>query len=165
MNWKSIVKSIAPVLGTALGGPMAGAAIKMLSGQFLGDENASEDQLSEFITTASPDKLIEIKKLDNDFKLKMNSLGVDVFALEAKDRDSARSHHKDHFMPTVICLLLTLMVSAGSYGLMVFIVPEENANILYMVFGQVITAWAGSIAYWVGTTKSSSDKTKLMRTK
>jgi hypothetical protein len=42
MNWKSIVKSIAPVLGTALGGPIAGGAIKMLSSALLGNENERE---------------------------------------------------------------------------------------------------------------------------
>jgi hypothetical protein len=31
-----------------------------------------------------------------------------------------------------------------------------------MVFGQVLTAWAASIAYWVGTTKSSGDKNKML---
>jgi hypothetical protein len=54
------------------------------------------------------------------------------------------------------------MVAGGSYMLMTTEIPEKNANIIYMVFGQVLTAWAGSIAYWVGTTKSSSDKSKLL---
>jgi len=161
-NWKSIVKSIAPVIGTALGGPMAGAAIKMLSATLLGNETGTEAELEEFIATASPDQLLKIRQIDNEFKLKMKALGVDVFELEVKDRDSARVHNKDHFMPALLCLLLTMMVAAGSYGLMVHTIPPENSSILYMVFGQVLTAWAGSIAYWVGTTKSSSDKSKSM---
>lgn len=162
MNWKSIVKSIAPVLGTALGGPMAGGAIKMLTSALLGDENATEQELENFIVNANPDQLLKIKQLDADFKLKMEELGVDVFKLEVADRDSARTAHQDSHMPSILCLLLTLMVCAGSYALIVANIPPANANILYMVFGQVLTAWAASIAYWVGTTKSSSDKSKLL---
>ena len=163
MNWKNIVKSIAPTIGTALGGPAAGMAIKYLSGKLLNDEEAKPEQLEEFITQASPDQLIPLKQLDNDFKLKMNQLGVDVFKLQVEDRKSARENHRDNPMPAVIVLLLTLMVAAGTYGLMVMTIPTENANIIYMVFGQVLTAWGASIAYWVGTTKSSLDKTKLIR--
>jgi hypothetical protein len=162
MNWKSLVKSIAPVLGTALGGPMAGGAIKMLTSTLLGDENATEQELEKFIINANPDQLLPLKKLDSEFKLKMEELGVDVFKLEVADRNSARTHHKDNIMPAIICLLLTLMVCAGSYALIVAIIPPANANILYMVFGQVLTAWAASIAYWVGTTKSSGDKNKML---
>jgi hypothetical protein len=162
VNWKSIVKSIAPVLGTALGGPMGGAAAKMLSAKLLGNENAEEAELEAFIATASPDQLLGIKEIENDFKLKMKSLDVDVFKLEQEGRSDARTHHKDHFMPALLCLLLTFMVAGGSYMLMTTEIPEKNANIIYMVFGQVLTAWAGSIAYWVGTTKSSSDKSKLL---
>jgi hypothetical protein len=162
MNWKSIVKSIAPVLGTALGGPMAGGAIKMLTSTLLGDENATEQELENFIVNANPDQLLKIKQSDAEFKLKMEELGVDVFKLEVADRNSAREHHKDNMMPAILCLLLTLMVCAGSYALIVATIPPANANILYMVFGQVLTAWAASIAYWVGTTKSSGDKSKML---
>jgi hypothetical protein len=161
-NWKSIVKTIAPVLGTALGGPMAGGAIKMLTSTLLGDENATEQELESFITNANPEQLLPIKKIDNDFKLKMEGLGVDVFKLEAADRDSARAHHNDSRMPAILCLLLTAMVACGLAALLVVVVPPNNANIIYMIFGQILTAWMASIAYWVGTTKSSSDKNKLI---
>ncbi|AGH44520.1 hypothetical protein [Paraglaciecola psychrophila] len=162
MNWKSIVKSIAPVLGTALGGPMAGGAIKMLSTALLGNENANEQELESFILGANPDQLLQIKQLDADFKLKMEELGVDVFKLEVQDRDSARKNHKDSNMPAILCLLLTAMVAGGLAALLIMVIPPDNANIIYMVFGQILTAWTASIAYWVGTTKSSSDKNKAL---
>jgi hypothetical protein len=162
MKWQSIVKSIAPIIGSALGGPMAGSAIKALSTALLGNDSATEQELERLIVNANPDQLLKIKQSDADFKLKMAELGVDVFKLEVADRDSARTHHNDSPMPAVLCLLLTAMVSAGSYALIVATIPPANASILYMVFGQVLTAWAASIAYWVGTTKSSSDKSKML---
>ena len=161
-NWKDTLAAIAPTLATAIGGPIAGGAVKFLSGKLLG-EDATEDDLKNFITGASPEQLAQVKKLDNDFKLEMEKLGVDVFAMEVKDRDSARVNHKDHPMPMVICLLLTVLVAVGAYGLMTIVVPEQNANIVFMLFGQIVTAWGSSIAYWVGTTKSSSDKNKIMK--
>jgi hypothetical protein len=163
MSWKKALATVAPVLATALGSPLAGGAIKYLSNQLLGDESAPIEDLEQIINTASPEKLAEIKRLDDQYKLEMEKIGIDVFALEVKDRESARASHKDHPMPMVICLLLTLLVAIGAYGLMTIVVPEQNANIVFMLFGQIVTAWGSSIAYWVGTTKSSSDKTKLIR--
>jgi hypothetical protein len=162
MNWKNTLAAIAPTLATAIGGPLAGGAVKFLSGKLLGDDASIQD-LERLVTNASPDQLAEIKRLDNQFKLEMEKIGVDVFALEVKDRESARLNHKDHPMPMVICLLLTILVAVGAYGLMTITVPKENANIVFMLFGQVVTAWGSSIAYWVGTTKSSSDKNKIMK--
>jgi|TARA_B110000902_G_scaffold198371_1_gene225167 hypothetical protein len=162
MDWKEIVKSIAPVIGTALGGPMMGGTVRYLASTLLGDDNASEKDVAAYIQNANPDQLLDIKQLDNDFKIKMEKLGVDVFKLEVADRSSARVEHKHSRMPTVICILLTFMVSAGAYNLMVTVIPEDNSDILHMLFGQVLTAWTASIAYWVGTTRSSSDKSKML---
>jgi hypothetical protein len=161
-NWKDTLAAIAPTLAAAIGGPLAGGAVKFLSGKLL-DEGANLKDLENFVTNASPEQLAEVKRSDNEFKLEMERLNVDLFALEVKGRENARVSHKDHPMPMVICLLLTLLVALGAYGLMTIVVPEQNANIVFMLFGQIVTAWGSSIAYWVGTTKSSSDKTKLIR--
>lgn len=77
MDWKNIIGSVAPVLGTALGGPFGGAATKWLAGKLLGDENASESDLADAVLRASPEKLAEIKRLDNDFEVKMKELGIE----------------------------------------------------------------------------------------
>lgn len=165
MSWKETLGAIAPTLATALGGPLAGGAVKFLAANLLGDEQASQQQVEDFILSADPEKLSQIKRLDHQFKLDMEKLGVDVFRLEVKDRESARKHHANHWMPSFLCILLTFMVAAAAWALMTIEIPPENASILYMLFGQVVTAWATSIAYWVGTTKSSSDKTQLMTSK
>jgi len=67
MSWKKTLASIAPTIATALGGPFAGAATKFLAGKFLGDENASEAELDQFISTANPETLLAIKSSDNYF--------------------------------------------------------------------------------------------------
>ena len=162
MDWKEIVKSVAPVVGTALGGPMAGGALKFLATSLLGDENATEQDIETYVTEASPDQLLEIKKLDNDFKYKMEKLGVDLYKIETEGRGNARSAHKHSSMPTIICILLTIMVTGGAATLMLTSIPHENTEILHMLFGQVMTAWTASIAYWVGTTRSSGDKSRML---
>jgi membrane-bound ClpP family serine protease len=162
MDWKSLVKNIAPVLGTALGGPMAGTAIKVLSQKLLGSEEPSEAGVADFIMGASPEQLKDLRQIDADFKIQMEQLGVDVFSLEVADRSNARDNHKDSITPAIMLYILTLLVALICSGLFLFEIPQENKSTLYMVVGQVMVAWIGAMAYWYGTTRGSSDKNKLL---
>jgi len=163
MSWKDTLAAIAPTLATALGGPMAGAATKFIADKLLGNENASQDEIESAILNASPADLVKIRELDNDFKIGMKKLDIDVFSLEVKDRDSARTNHKESLTPVVLVYMLTALISGVTYMLFNAIVPESNENTLYMLLGALTTAWLQSVSYWTGTTKSSADKTRLIK--
>lgn len=45
-DWKAIVKTVAPALGTALGGPLAGTAVKVLSEALLGHSDGKEEEIA-----------------------------------------------------------------------------------------------------------------------
>ena len=91
MSWKDILKSVAPVLGTAIGGPFGGAAAKFIGEKLLGNPDASEADISDYIIGASPAQLTEIKKLDNDFDVQMKQLDVDILKIES---ESVTARHK-----------------------------------------------------------------------
>lgn len=166
MDWKDLVKSVAPVLGTALGGPMAGAAVKTLASKFLGSDDGDistlEKQLGEQLSVASPETLIEIKKLDTEFEAKMKELDVDVFKIEAQDKQSARKENKHSKMPAVLSVGLSITIIAIVYLLFYVTVPQGSKEVLFMLLGVVVKEWGGSMQYWFGTTRSSSEKTSLM---
>ena len=77
-DWKSIVRTVAPVLGTAIGGPLGGLATRTIAGALLGDENATEDQIAAAVQSASPDQLLALKKADEEFKVRMKELDIDI---------------------------------------------------------------------------------------
>ena len=91
MSWKDILKSVAPVLGTAIGGPFGGAAAKFIGEKLLGNPDASEADISDYIIGASHAQLTEIKKLDNDFDVQMKQLDVDILKIES---ESVTARHK-----------------------------------------------------------------------
>jgi len=41
-DWKNVVRSVAPILGNAIGGPFGGAAVSALSNALLGKPEATE---------------------------------------------------------------------------------------------------------------------------
>ena len=163
MDWKETLGAIAPTLATALGGPLAGAATKFLANELLGDENANLEDIELSVLGSSSQDLAKLKELDQQFKIGMKKLDIDVFALEVQDRDSARTNHKHSNTPTALVYMLTVLIAIITYLLFNAEVPERNENNLYMLLGALTTAWIQSISYWTGTTRSSADKTRLLK--
>ena len=75
-DWKSIVKTVAPILATALGGPLAGAATSAISQALLGKKDGTETEIATILQTASPETLLALKKANQDFEVKMKELDM-----------------------------------------------------------------------------------------
>ncbi len=90
-----IIGQVAPSIASALGGPLAGTAVKYLSQAFFGHGNASAEELNDAMQNASPDQLVSLKQIDADFKAKMAQIGVDLERIAADDRKSARDMQKE----------------------------------------------------------------------
>lgn len=168
MDWKSIVKSVAPTIGAALGGPMGGMATKFLAEALLGKSDATQDDLADFITTANPTQLMELKKLDIEFKLKMRELDINVFELETKDRDSARQLFKTNIWPQVI---LSAVFIIGYffvlYGLLsgVITIQEAIRDTAILLIGLLTREVPTIMQFWFGSSMGSKDKAKELANK
>ena len=87
-----LVGSVAPTIATALGGPVAGMAVKALSNALLGHADGTEDEINAALANPTADQLAALKKIDADFKVQMKSLDIDLERIAASDRDSARNY-------------------------------------------------------------------------
>jgi hypothetical protein len=169
-DWKQLVASVAPTLSAALLGPAAGIAVKALADGFLTDDeiqgkntNQLEKKLAQHLETAGPEELAKLQELDHTFKLRMEELGVDVFKIEANDKKSARRENKHSRMPAILSIGLTLAI-AGIVVLLFYVqVPTGAKEVLFMLLGVVVKEWGNSMQYWFGTTRSSGEKTKLLK--
>ena len=87
---KGLIGAVAPTLGAALGTPIAGAAVQVLT-NVLGckpDEKSIEQAMSQ----ASAEDLAKIREAELEFDEKMKQMDVDIFALETADNQDARKH-------------------------------------------------------------------------
>ena len=163
MDWIKTLSTIAPALATAMGGPLAGAATKYIASNLLGDESASIDDIQAAVIGASPEQLAQIKSIDSDFKIKMESLGVDVFKVVVSDKKDARQQHRHSVIPSILVISLTLFVAAIVFMLFYTEPPGGAREILFMLLGIVVKEWSNALHYWHGTTRSSSEKTFSMK--
>ncbi len=89
MDWKSIVKVVAPTIATGLGGPLAGLATKALSEVLLGRPDGTEDEVAQAVLGANPDQLLAIKQADQEFAKEMKRLDIDLEKTYVADTSDA----------------------------------------------------------------------------
>ena len=161
MNWKDLIRNIAPAIGTALGTPVTGLAVKFLADKFLGNPNATEQEVADAVLGASPEKLLEIKKLDQQFAVQMKSLDIDVFKMEVEDRKSARELAKVDMRPhiylsgiyTVGYFVVLYLFMTG--GVQIAASVETAFNI---VLGVMTAAQVKIMDFWFGSSYGSKVK-------
>lgn len=167
-DWRSFVSNLAPVLGGALGGPLAGAAVKVLAEAVLGKENASEADLAAALTSGqlSGEQIVAIKTAEQQFELQMRSLDIDVLKLnqaaddaQLRDVQDARARQVSTKDPTP---QIILGVAAAIYFLqfVVFIfwhLPDDEFTRALIVrgFGTVDGVLLTCVAYFVGSSRGS----------
>jgi len=164
MNWKGLVKSVAPVLGTALGGPFGGMASKWLAGELLGDENASEDVLEQAISAANPETFAKIKGLEHSFKIRMKEIGLSEKQLEAEDRQDARKLFTVNKWPQIA---LSAIFIGGYFGLVYTLVtgsitiPDDQQILVTALIGVLTAGVSNIMQFWFGSSSGSKDKTAM----
>ncbi len=158
MSWKKIGASIgkvAPYLGAALGGP-GGAAIGEMLSKALGVDN-TPDAVAAAVK-ADPQAALKLREFELQNKQSIRDHTFRVLDAELKDVQNARAENKHSSMPAIICVALTILIAVLVFVMFGEAIPNENQEILYMLLGTIVAKWADSIAYWIGTTRSSAEK-------
>jgi len=152
---KSVVGAVAPTIGTALGGPLAGQAMSMVS-QALGCKNNQKD-IEQAVQNATPEQLAELKKLDNEFEVKMKELDVDLYKLETADIQNARSTFSTDWTTRIVGIL----VICGFLGYIFLVTlqpPEQNSEALInLVLGYLGGLASAIISFYFGASQSKDD--------
>jgi uncharacterized membrane protein YeaQ/YmgE (transglycosylase-associated protein family) len=148
---KGIVGAVAPNLGAALGGPIGGAAMTMLS-HALGCDN-NERALHRAIQTATPEQLADIKKAELEFEARMKELDVDIFALETQDTQNARKHFAKDWTSKIIALVMVGFFCAY-IAMITMMPPEQNSmELINLVLGYMGGLVSAVISYYFGASK------------
>ena len=131
---KNLIGAVAPTIGTALGGPMGNMAANMIA-ETLGCEPTP-------------------KKIDADFEVKMKELDVDLYALETKDIQDARTKFSKDWTSRI----MGLTVVGGFMGYIFLITlqpPEQNSEALInLVLGYLGGLASAIISFYFGASNT-----------
>jgi hypothetical protein len=173
MTWDDIkpwVAKVAPMLGTALGGPLGGAA-GLLIGNALGVKDASPDSIKQAIQTGSlsGDQILALKKAEEDFQIQCLAMGYKdkeaLAELEFKDRDSARQREvsiKD-WTPKALALVYTTGFFLILGWMLKHGTPKDGGGEALLILLGALAAGATQVLnYYFGSSSGSAQKNELL---
>ena len=167
MDFTGIIKTVAPWIGTALGGPLGGMAVEAACNIF-GLSDKTEASLKQAISGATPEQMLALKQADQEFALRMQELGFsqikDLQALEVEDRKDARAMQTAtrSWVPAVLSILVTAGYFGVLFGMMSGRLNVSESQALLLMLGSLSAAWGMVVSFWFGSTAGSAQKTELL---
>lgn len=165
--WKAavgVLSTVAPMLATAVGGPLAGAATAAIAKALGLPQEMPAEEVAFAVQNATPDQLLAIKKAEQDFAVKMKALDIDIIALGNADRDSARKREmavKD-WMPKVLGLMVVASTIAA-----VLLVLTGKARVEDALAGALVQMLVNAsllvLGYYFGSSAGSAAKDVMLR--
>ena len=160
MEW---LKSIAPTIASALGGPLAGLAVEAVSKAIGIDPKDVQSTIESGKLTS--EQIGQIKLAEIEMAARAQELGLDFEKLSVEDRKSARDMQSS--TKSIIPSVLALSITVGFFGILVGLMTEQfkTSDALMMMLGSLGTAWTGIIAFYFGSSAGSQAKDQLLRNK
>lgn len=163
-DWQQLIKTVAPLVGTALGGPFGGVAASFIADK-LGLEGKTVDAVTRALSDGkmTPEQISQIKLAELDMKKFMADHSLRTEQLAVENQKSARDMFTSTRAKTPA--ILTYLITLGFFGVLgaMFKWPEikESAPLMIML-GSLGTAWTGACAFWFGTTHGSQSKNDML---
>ena len=157
MDW---LKTIAPTIATALGGPFGGLAYEAVS-KVLG---ISQDDAQKMLTDGklTADQIASVQQAEIALKAKAQELGLDFEQLAVQDRKSARDMQTNthSFIPPALAIMVTL----GFFGILVGLMMEtfKTSDALLLMLGSLGTAWTAIMSFYFGSSAGSQAKDAML---
>jgi len=178
-DWKRLVGGIAPVLGTVLAGPLAGAAISELASALLGNPDAPEADVAAVLSTGrlSGEQVVAIKQAGNALTVRLRELDIDVLkinqaadaALIADTSDARHTFGKDENVFVLGCIILgafAVLMGLVLTGLFYLMTGKVDVNpgvmtacgtLIGTIVGYVAANAQQVVSFFYGSSKGSKD--------
>lgn len=167
MKWLKAIEAIAPTVATALGGPLAGAAVSAL-GSLFNISEPNQEKIKNFIESSqmTSDHIYRLKELELKYQADEKERGFKYAELMFKDRDSARQANVAGGTQKML-FALSLLLLAVSLGAEVFVLFKGYPNdvpdiVIGRILGLLDAVAMLVLTYWYGTTNGSLVKTDLL---
>ena len=157
MDW---LKSIAPTIFTAIGGPLGGLAYEAVSKVMGVSQDDAKTMLESGKLTA--DQIASVQQAEIALKAKAQELGLDFEKLAVEDRASARQMQSatHSWIPPFLAVGITV----GFFGILYALMSDRvtKSDELMIMLGSLSTAWTGVIAFYFGSSAGSQRKDELI---
>ena len=157
MDW---LKTIAPTIATALGGPLGGLAYEAVSKVLGISQDDAKKMLDDGKLTA--DQIANVQQAEIALKAKAQELNLDFEQLAVQDRKSARDLQQNTH--SIIPPALAIIVTLGFFGILVGLMMEtfKTSDALLLMLGSLGTAWTAIMSFYFGSSAGSQAKDAML---
>lgn len=163
MDWLS---KIVPLLGTALGGPLGGAAASFIADK-LGIESKTIEAVTDVLNSGklSPEQIVSIKAAEIDFKKFLEQNKIDLAKMDLENIRSARD--MQIVTRSTTPAIMSYVITCGFFGILTYMLSDAyvSSEPLLVMLGSLGTAWIAVVNYWFGSSHGSSQKSELLAAK
>jgi hypothetical protein len=167
MDWKALVGTVAPWIGTALGGPLGGAAVGAIA-DALGLSEKTEASIKAALSGVTPEQMLMIKNADQAFQVKMVELGYanqkDLAALAVENTKDARQMQMTvrSMVPAALAVLITVGFFGILIGMLAGTLSATDNQALLIMLGALGAAWGAVVNFYYGSSAGSEQKNVLI---
>jgi len=176
MDWKGVAGTVAkyaPLLGGIIGGPAGGAmgaGVKLLASAFgLSEEETTPDKIDHLLQT-DPAAAVKLAEIESNNQIELQKYFLEQERLRLADVASAREREIKIVQATgerdINLYVLSWLVIVGFFVLLGFmyftVIPMDNVGPVNQLFGALAAGFGMVLQYFFGSSKSSSDKTRLL---
>lgn len=161
---KGAIARVAPELARALGGPLAGAAVRAVSEAVLGRAEDDEAALADAVLGASPDALAKLRTASLEFQAALRAAAVEEARIDAGDRADARAREvaRGDLMPGVLAAAVVVGFFSVLGMMLLSNVPSDAETEFSIMLGALATMAASVMNYYFGSSVGSKEKTLLL---
>ena len=158
-----LLKTIAPLIGSALGGPLGGAAAAFIADK-LGLDSKTVKDVSEVLNgnKMNPDQITQIKLAEIEFEKFCKTNAIDLKRLDMENTKDARDMQKQtrSYFPAT----LSTFVTAGFFGILVTMLVWEYkpTEPLLIMLGALGAAFGAVVNFWLGSSAGSQRKDVML---
>lgn len=162
MDW---LKTLVPMLGTALGGRLGGTAASFIADK-LGIEGKTIDAVTEALNSnkLTPEQVTQLKSAEIDFKKFLETNKIDLARLDVDDRKSAREMqvavHSN--IPGLLAVIIVLGFFTILICMMLGILKTTDQESLLILLGALSAGFGAVLNFFFGSSHGSQAKDAML---
>lgn len=162
LSW---LKTLAPMVGTALGGPLGGAAAAFIADK-LGLESKTIEAVSEVLNSGklSPEQISGIKLAEIDFQKFLEQNKIDLAKLDVANTQGARdmqiavrSHTPDILAFIIVTGFFTILIL-----MLLGMLSVSDQQALLILLGSLAAGFGAVLNFFFGSSRGSQAKDAML---
>lgn len=160
------LRTLAPLVGTALAGPLGGAAASFLADR-LGIESKTIAAVTDVLNSGklSPEQITSIKTAEIDFQKFLEANKIDLTKIQMENTKDARDMQR--LTRSIFPAVLSTFVTVGFFGILgsMLVMEYRPTDSLLIMLGALGAAFGAVVNFWLGSSSGSVAKTDLLAVK